>query len=72
MYLGWFDDNAKKTVETKITEAIAAYVARFGVRPAIVLTNTDDRPAATDVDGVPVRTEGFIRRHNFWVGMEAR
>jgi hypothetical protein len=66
MYLGWFDDNPKKTAATKIDEAIAAYVNRFKHRPSIVLTNEADR---VDVTGVTVRSEGYIRRNNFWVGI---
>ncbi len=66
MYLGWFDDNPKKTPATKIDEAIAAYVERFNSRPSVVLTNEADR---VDVQGVTVRSEGYIRRNNFWVGV---
>ncbi len=68
MYLGWFDDNTKKTAEAKIVEAIAAYVGRFKTRPNVVLVNEADR--AVGVKGVTVRCEGYIRRNNFWVGYE--
>lgn len=68
MYLGWFDDNPKKSASLKIEEAIAAYVERFGTRPNVVLVNEDDR---VDRAGVLVRSEGYIRRNNFWVGWEA-
>ena len=67
MYLGWFDDNPKKSTEAKINEAIAAYVERFDYRPNIVLVNEADR---VDVRGVTVRSEGYIRRNNFWIGTE--
>lgn len=67
MYLGWFDDNPKKAVSLKIEEAIDAYMDRFNVRPNVVLVNEADR---TDISGVNVRSEGYIRRNNFWVGWE--
>ncbi|HNP86753.1 MAG: hypothetical protein JST60_00510 [Chloroflexi bacterium SZAS-1] len=67
MYLGWFDDNPKKAVSLKIEEAIDAYMDRFKVRPNVVLVNEADR---TDISGVNVRSEGYIRRNNFWVGWE--
>lgn len=68
LYLGWFDDNPKKTVTVKIEEAIGAYVDRFRARPAEVLVNVGDLGELAQVDGVPVRSEGYIRRNNFWVG----
>ena len=43
MYLGWFDDNPKKTTTLKIEEAIYAYVERFKTRPNVVLVNEADR-----------------------------
>lgn len=67
MYLGWFDDNPKKTTALKIAEAIDAYVDRFKTRPNIVLVNEAD---SADIQGVRVRAEGYIRRNNFWVGWE--
>lgn len=67
MYLGWFDDNPKKPVTLKIEEAIDAYVDRFKARPNVVLVNEADR---ADIKGVLVRSEGYIRRNNFWVGWE--
>lgn len=69
MFLGWFDDNAKKTTAEKVNEAIAAYVVRFGTRPNIVLVNEADR--VVEVQGMKVRSESYIRRNNFWVGWEA-
>ena len=37
MYLGWFDDNPKKTSALKIQEAIFAYTERFKTQPNVVL-----------------------------------
>jgi hypothetical protein len=67
MYLGWFDDNPKKPAQAKIAEACAAYLARFGVRANIVLVNAAD---LVEVAGVAVRTVGYIRVNNFWIGRE--
>ncbi len=69
MYLGWYDDDPKKAVALKIEEAVEAYVSRFRRRPNVVLVNEADK---TDVSGVAVRSESFIRRNNFWVGREAQ
>ena len=67
MYLGWYDDNPKKASSIKIEEAIHAYVDRIKVRPNVVLVNEAD---CAEIKGVLVRSEGYIRRNNFWVGWE--
>jgi hypothetical protein len=67
MYLLWYDDSTKKATKLKIEEAINAYTDRFKSRPNVVLVNEDDR---TDIQGVSVRSAGYIRRNNFWVGWE--
>jgi hypothetical protein len=67
VYLLWYDDNAKKASKLKIEEAIGAYTDRFKSRPNVVLVNEADR---TEIQGVLVRSEDFIRRNNFWIGWE--
>ncbi|MBK8200186.1 MAG: hypothetical protein IPK75_17710 [Acidobacteria bacterium] len=67
MFLAWFDDNPKKTTGIKIAEAIAAYMARFQVRPTVVLVNAAD---LVEVPGVTIRAVGYVRANTFWVGQE--
>jgi hypothetical protein len=67
MYLGWYDDNPKHTTAQKIAEACQAYTERFGVRPNLVLVNRDE---LCEVAGITVRSEGYIRRNNYWVARE--
>jgi len=67
VYLLWYDDNAKKAARLKIEEAIDAYTDRFKSRPNVVLVNEADR---AEIKGMLVRSEGYIRRNNFWVGWE--
>lgn len=67
MYLGWFDDNGKKSATDKAKEAIAAYRERFGSLPNVILVNEADK---VELGGIVIRTEGYIRRNNFWVGCE--
>lgn len=69
MFYGWFDDNPKLTTVLKIADAVAAYARRFGVQPDLVLVNPEEVCA---VDGLVVRPESFIRRNNYWVGMQRR
>lgn len=67
MFLMWYDDNPKKPTQQKIAEAVARYQERFQSAPNTVLTNEAERIA---VDGMVVRSAGYIRRSNFWVGWE--
>ena len=67
VYLLWYDDSARKPIQLKIEEAISAYTDRFKAKPNVVLVNEADR---ADIKGVLVRSEGYIRRNNFWVGWE--
>ena len=72
MYLGWFDDNPKKAVETKLIEGINAYLDRFQTMPNVVLMSEADLNALTQtVNGVQPRKESYIRKNNFWFGIEA-
>ena len=65
-YLGWFDDNPKKPSAAKIAEACAAYRARFGIAPTVILCNELDLAV---VDGVRIEARPYVRRFNFWAGM---
>lgn len=69
MYLAWFDDHPKRDVRYKITEAIFAYEDRFGERPNVVLVNADQQ-LDEQVEGVEIVVSSYIRKHNFWVGIE--
>ena len=65
MYLGWYDDNPKKALAVKLSEAIEAYEDRFGTHPNIVLVNEAE---VAQIDGVEITAKPFIRRYNYWVG----
>jgi tRNA(Arg) A34 adenosine deaminase TadA len=64
-YLGWFDDNPKKSAAQKIVEALAAYEARYGVPAGRVLVNEQDR--AVVVEGVEIVVASYMRVNNFGV-----
>ncbi|NJN65465.1 MAG: hypothetical protein HC884_01510 [Chloroflexaceae bacterium] len=75
-YLMWFDDNPKIPTRTKIEEAIAAYQRRFKTRPNVVLVSEGENGLLSsntetlEHHGVLVRGVSFVRRNNFWVGLE--
>ncbi len=67
MYLVWYDDSPKKSVQEKIDEAIDRFQDRFGFAPdqCLVSTGLDiQHPHLT------VRPVHYVRPHYFQVGCE--
>lgn len=67
MFLGWFDDTPKKSVESKIEEAIERYITKFGEDPNICLVNSADNAAYKNLE---VRAVEYVRPNHFWVGRD--
>lgn len=67
-YLLWFDDS-KKEATAKVVDAVAAYHEKFNRAPNTVLVNEGEALPAT-IAACAVRAQGYVRRHNFWVGVE--
>lgn len=65
LYLGWQDDNPKTTPARRIADACAAYARRFGTPPTVALVN---EAQICEVEGLTVRSEGYIRKDIVWVG----
>jgi hypothetical protein len=69
MYLAVFDDNKKNSLEQKIAAGAAAYAARFGTQPAVVLVR--EVPAGLEaVGGVRVVASPLPLPNVFYFGME--
>lgn len=64
----WLDDNEKTPVIEKIQAAIAAYVARFKIRPSLVLVNVVDQIEMHDLS---VQSALYVQPNTFWVGHDA-
>ena len=70
LYLVWYDENPKHSIEQKIVGAIEAFRARYGTPPNVALVSeADAAPAA--VAGVATRIERRVSRNNIHVGWEA-
>ncbi|MEP6774602.1 MAG: hypothetical protein ABJA50_03320 [Chloroflexota bacterium] len=65
MFLGWFDDDRKKTAHVKIEEAVERYVSKFGGAPTHCLCNAAD---AIAYDGLEVKVVQYVRPNHFWIG----
>ena len=71
MYLVWFDPDKRRSIRTKLDDAMAVYEEKFGDHPAICLVNEADREAlAASASGLPIplRSERFVPRNTFYVG----
>lgn len=67
MYLHWYDDNPKRSLEEKIAGALAAYREKFGTGATIVLCHPEQCIHRADVlivsgesQGIPVRLNNFL------------
>lgn len=67
MFLGWYDDTAKKGVAEKVEEAVERYVMKFGEAPNVCLVNAAD---AASINGIEVRVVEYVRPNHFWVGRD--
>lgn len=69
LFLAWYSDNPKQTIEAKIIDAIGAYQDRYGMLPNVALVSEADNAPAS-VAGVRTQVEKRIQRNNIHVGFE--
>lgn len=75
MYLVWFDPDKRRSIRTKLDDAMAVYEEKFGDKPEVCLVNETDRAAlASTVPGLPIplRSERFVPPNTFYVGHDDR
>lgn len=71
MYLVWFDPDKRRSIRTKLDDAIAVYHEKFADDPAVCLVNAKDRDALLAVSSTPpilLRSERFVPPNTFYVG----
>lgn len=68
-YLGWYEDDKRKTVARRIADGRAAFASRFGREPQAVQLNEEDaKKLDGPVDGLTVELSDYIRPNNYWFG----
>jgi hypothetical protein len=72
MFLVWYDNDRKRTLESKVTQAAERYTERFGTAPQIVLLNPAQAGEVEMVAGIPVRTTPIVLPNHLYVGVEER
>ncbi len=68
IYLGWYDDDAKKKVITKIDEAIERYERKYKATPNICLVSEKE---LVEHPRIKVRAARHLRPSYFYVGFDA-
>lgn len=76
-FLGWFDDDPKKSIAVKIAEGAACFAKKHGRQPNVCLApqprnngaSPEDIPAV--VDSITVRLVGHLPPHHFLLGLES-
>jgi hypothetical protein len=73
MFLGWQDNDRKKSPERKLTEALERYREKFGEEPEAVLANVEEAPALeklAEKQQLQLRAVTFVPRSTYYVGIE--
>jgi hypothetical protein len=66
----WFDDDPRKTLETKIEQAVARYSAKYGRAPNACYVNPTATPANSIHEGLHIITARTVRPNYLWLGIE--
>jgi hypothetical protein len=74
MYFVWYDDNPKKSVVTKIDEAVLRYRQKYGSKPNVCMIsekvqNSDYNGAVNNL-GIEVKTAKNVPQNYFWIGRD--
>lgn len=64
-YLLW-QAQPKQSTAHALTEAVAAYTARFGERPGVALVN--EAETTDGAVGIEVRVSATVEKGNMWLG----
>ena len=75
MFLVWFDPDKRRSIRTKLDDAVAVYQEKFGGTPDVCLVSEADRAAllaAAPVPPIPLRSERFVSPNTFYVGHDER
>ncbi|MGB3330550.1 MAG: hypothetical protein WBA46_16440 [Thermomicrobiales bacterium] len=75
MFLVWFDPDKRRSIRTKLDDAVAVYLEKFGADPDVCLVNEVDRKAllaTRPAPPIPLRSERFVSPNTFYVGHDER
>ena len=67
----WFDNDPRRGLADKVSQAATRYVVRFGCHPTICYVNEAElNGEGGEVRGIRLQPVSNVLRHHFWVGVE--
>ena len=67
----WFDNDPRRKLTDKVSQAATRYQVKFGCRPTICYVNEAELNGEDGVvKGIRLRPVSNVLRHHFWVGIE--
>jgi hypothetical protein len=67
----WFDNDPRRRLAEKVSQAATRYQVKFGQRPTICYVNEAElNGQEREVGGVKIQPVPDVLRHHFWVGVE--
>jgi hypothetical protein len=68
----WFDNDPKRNLADKISQAATRYQVKFGRRPTLCYLNAQEFDGRfEEIGGVRLRPASHVRPHHMWIGVES-
>ncbi len=68
----WLDDDKKRSLEEKVTRAVAYYKDKYGKTPNLCCVWPQALEEETKLGKIAIRPVNHIRPQHFWVGMQVK
>lgn len=66
----WYDDDARRGIEEKVSRAAAHYKDKYGQMPTLCFVNPATLNGGPDVAaGVQIKASRTVLPHHFWIGL---
>ena len=66
----WFDDDSKRTIQEKVSRAVAHYQTKYGAAPTVCFVNPAMLPGGPALaGGVQMRPATSVMLNHFWLGV---
>jgi hypothetical protein len=67
----WFDNDPRRKLVDKISQAATRYQVRFGRKPTVCYLNVADLNGQSDeIKGIRLQVGSNVQRHHFWIGVD--
>jgi hypothetical protein len=67
----WFDNDPRRKLADKISQAATRYQVRCGRKPTVCYLNVADLNGQSDeIKGIRLQVVSNVLRHHFWIGVD--